>query len=91
LIAPGPSCLITLANGLALGVFWGWMLSLFLKLDLQQVALTLLRLVPLVLDVTLDAACALFFLNGLFRSILAGPAPLRGLVKLVAYVVLRPA
>jgi uncharacterized membrane protein YdjX (TVP38/TMEM64 family) len=29
LVAPVPSFLITFANGLAFGVFWGWMLSLF--------------------------------------------------------------
>lgn len=29
LAAPVPSFLITFANGLAFGVFWGWMLSLF--------------------------------------------------------------
>jgi uncharacterized membrane protein YdjX (TVP38/TMEM64 family) len=29
LFAPVPSFLITFANGLAFGVFWGWMLSLF--------------------------------------------------------------
>jgi uncharacterized membrane protein YdjX (TVP38/TMEM64 family) len=29
LLAPVPSFLITFANGLAFGVFWGWMLSLF--------------------------------------------------------------
>jgi len=29
LVAPIPSFLITFANGLAFGVFWGWMLSLF--------------------------------------------------------------
>ena len=29
LVAPVPSFLITFANGLAFGVFWGWMLSVF--------------------------------------------------------------
>ena len=29
IVAPVPSFLITFANGLAFGVFWGWMLSLF--------------------------------------------------------------
>ncbi len=29
LVAPVPSFLVTFANGLAFGVFWGWMLSLF--------------------------------------------------------------
>jgi uncharacterized membrane protein YdjX (TVP38/TMEM64 family) len=29
LVAPVPSFLITFANGLAFGVFWGWILSLF--------------------------------------------------------------
>ena len=29
LVAPVPSFIITFANGLAFGVFWGWMLSLF--------------------------------------------------------------
>jgi uncharacterized membrane protein YdjX (TVP38/TMEM64 family) len=29
LVAPVPSFFITFANGLAFGVFWGWMLSLF--------------------------------------------------------------
>src|SRR5215218_7804347 len=29
LVAPVPSFLITFANGLAFGVFWGWLLSLF--------------------------------------------------------------
>lgn len=29
LVAPVPSFLITFANGLAFGVFWGWMLSMF--------------------------------------------------------------
>ena len=29
LVAPVPSFLITFANGLAFGVYWGWMLSLF--------------------------------------------------------------
>ena len=29
LVAPVPSFLITFANGLAFGVFWGWVLSLF--------------------------------------------------------------
>ncbi len=29
LVAPVPSFVITFANGLAFGVFWGWMLSLF--------------------------------------------------------------
>ncbi len=29
LVAPIPSFIITFANGLAFGVFWGWMLSLF--------------------------------------------------------------
>jgi hypothetical protein len=50
--------------------------------------LALLRLVPLVLDVVLHAACALFFLEGRFRGVLAGLAMFRGLVELVAYVVL---
>src|SRR5215208_6709823 len=29
LVAPVPSLLITFANGLAFGIFWGWMLSVF--------------------------------------------------------------
>jgi uncharacterized membrane protein YdjX (TVP38/TMEM64 family) len=29
LVAPVPSFLITFANGLAFGIFWGWMLSVF--------------------------------------------------------------
>src|ERR671911_700322 len=32
LVAPVPSFLITFANGLAFGVFWGWILSLFGRL-----------------------------------------------------------
>ncbi len=52
-------------------------------------SLLLLGFVPLVLDVVLHAACALFFLDSPLRSVPAWLAPLRSLVELVAYVVLR--
>jgi uncharacterized membrane protein YdjX (TVP38/TMEM64 family) len=78
LIAPVPSFLITFANGLAFGVFWGWMLSLFGHVLAAVVCFGISRALGRVPVEVLVAFDAISFAAGLtrmrFRSFITATA-----------------